>query len=168
MLDSGGTCMGIHCLPVESSEVADHPSEAAAVERRSGMSECKAEKQAVGRFAAPDRLATKFDRFTAPFRLLFLLASLATTGVGLWLLWVIGFVLPTRDPAHIPLWRGVALACFLYSGLCWSYLVLGPRKRLIRWLVFGISVPAVGLGLYGIIHMIRVANGGGISRGTSS
>ena len=142
-------------------EVADHLAEAVAEGRRSGMSEHEAEKDAVRRFGSAHEFARQFDRFALPFRLLLGFASLATVGVALWLFWVIAFVLPARDPVHIPMWRTVA-ACFLaYSALSWAYLVRGPRNVVLRWLVLTLSAAAIGLGLYGGVAMIRHAAAAG-------
>ena len=44
-------------------------------------------------------------------------AALATTLVGLWLVAVTTFVLPARDPAHVVLWRGVALGGFAFAAV---------------------------------------------------
>lgn len=135
-------------------EVADHLAEAVAAARRSGMSEHDAEEDAVRRFGPPAQFAGQFDRFGLPFRFLLMFASIATIGVGLWLLWVIALVLPARDPAHIPMWRTVALCFFAYSGLSWAYLAVGPRHAALRWAVLLVSLGAIGLGLYGVVAMI--------------
>ena len=86
---------------------------------------------------------------------------MATVGVAVWLFWVTAFVLPARDPLHIPMWR-IAAVCFLvYGALSWAYLFRGPRSAVLRWLVLALSVAAIGLGLYGILTMIRSAGAGG-------
>ena len=97
----------------------------------------------------------------APFRILLALASLATAAVGLWLLWVMVTVLPTRDPGHIPMWRTVAACFFAYSGLCWGCVATDAKAALLRGSVLIASVAAVGLGLYGITSMLRRADAGG-------
>jgi hypothetical protein len=92
---------------------------------------------------------------------LLVLASLATTGVALWLIWVTAVVLPTRDPAHIPLWRAVA-ACFLaYGALSGACVAAGRGHPPIRWAMGATSVVAIVLGLYGIADAIRRAGPGG-------
>jgi hypothetical protein len=88
-------------------------------------------------------------------------ASLATAGVALWLFWVIATVLPARDPAHVPLWRVVALCLLAYVGLSWAFLVWGTRMAWLRWLVLVLSVAAIGSGLYGIVGMFLRAQRGG-------
>ena len=124
------------------------------------MSDIDAENDAVRRFGPTDQFARQFDKFALPFRILLMGASVATALVALWLFWVIGFVLPARDPAHIPMWRVVA-ACFLaYSGLSWAYLVRGPRDQILRWLVLALSAAAFGLGIFGIVQMMSRAAAG--------
>ena len=142
-------------------EVADHLAEAVAAGRRSGMSQHEAEEAAVRHFGPAGEFARSFDRFALPFRLLLGFASLATVGVALWLFFVITFVLPSRDPVHIPMWRAVAVCFILYSGLSWTYLLRGPRHAVLRWAVLALSVAAIGCGIYGIVSMIRTADSGG-------
>ena len=125
------------------------------------MSEMDAEKDAVHRFGPANEIARRFDRFALPFRLLLVGASAATALVALWLLWVIAVVLPARDPAHIPMWRVVAVCFLLYSGLSWAYLLRGPRNVILRWLVLGLSAVAFACGVYGIVQMMRRAAAGG-------
>jgi hypothetical protein len=103
----------------------------------------------------------KFDRLVFPFRLMLVFMSLATVLVGLWLVFVIAVVLPSRDPAHIPLWRAVAAGFFAYSGLTWAYLIKGPRIAWLRWTVLLLSIAAIALGIYGIVNMMMVTQSGG-------
>lgn len=117
------------------------------------MSEREAEENAVRRFGPADRFARQFDRFALPFKALFLMASLATVGVGLWLFWVIAVILPAHDSAQIPMWRAVAVCFLVYSALSWAYLVRGPRNAVLRWTMLAASVVAMGLGLYGVAQM---------------
>lgn len=141
-------------------EVADHFAEAVAAERRSGMSQKEAEENAVRRFGPADRFARQFDRFALPFKGLFLLASLATVGVGAWLFWVIAVMLPAHNSAQIPMWRTIAVCFFTYSVLSWTYLVRGPRNAVLRWTMLAASVVAIGLGLYGVVQMVLRAFAG--------
>jgi len=85
----------------------------------------------------------------------------STALVGLWLVWVLAAVLPSRDPAHIPLWRAVALGCFGYAGLSRAFLIAGPRRHVLLWSVLAASVAAVGVGAYGVVSMLRIASAGG-------
>jgi hypothetical protein len=103
----------------------------------------------------------RLDRFALPFRFLLGFASLATVGVALWLFWVTAFVLPARDPGHIPMWRTAAIGFLAYSALSWACLLAGPRNAVLRWLVLTISVAAIGLGFYGMLAMMRRAGAGG-------
>ena len=96
-----------------------------------------------------------------PFAGALLLASAATAGVGLWLGTVIAFVLPVRDPAHIPMWRAIAAGCLAYSALTWVCLARGARPALLRAVLLAASVLAVGAGSYGAVAMIlRGIHGG--------
>jgi hypothetical protein len=119
----------------------------------------------IGRDGAPpgqaDRFARASDRFAGLLRLLLGFSSLATAGVALWLFWVIAVVLPARDPLHIPMWRIAAVGFLAHSALSWAYLLRGPRNPLLRWLLLALSVAAIGLGLYGVVTMIRTAGAGG-------
>ena len=82
------------------------------------------------------------------------LASLATVLVACWLFTVIAFVLPRRDPAHIPMWTGVGIGLLIYSGLCLAYLMFGPRGRALRLVVLILSVVAIGLGGWAVVRML--------------
>jgi hypothetical protein len=119
----------------------------------------------IGRDGAPpgqaDRFARASDRFAGLLRFLLGFASLATGSVALWLFWVTAFVLPARDPLHVPMWRVVAVCFLAYSALSWVYLLWGSRNPLLRWLVLALSVAAIGFGLYGNITMLRSAGTGG-------
>lgn len=142
-------------------EAADHLAEIVEAERSSGMSQHDAEQRAVSRFGPAESLAHQFDRYSTLLKLLLALATAATVLVAFWLLFVIVRVLPARDPAHIPLWRSVAAGFLLYSGLCLTYLVAGPRPAALRWVVLTLSVVAIGLGGYAVASMVSVARAGG-------
>jgi len=144
-----------------AEEVADHLAEAAAAGRNSGMSPEDAEENAVRRFGPASQLARQFDRFTLPLKLLLGYASLATVCVALWLFSVIAFVLPSRDPSHIPLWRGIALGFLAYCALSWAYIAAGPRNAWLRLLGPLASVAAVGFGIFLIVGAMQQASGGG-------
>jgi hypothetical protein len=102
-----------------------------------------------------------FDKYVPPLKMVLVLASFATAGVGLWLFWVTTFVLPAHDPAQIPMWRTVAVCFLAYSALCGGYLGLGPRNPTLRWLVLAASVAALGVGIYGLVDMVVRASDGG-------
>ena len=125
------------------------------------MSQHEAEEAAVRRFGSAAGLARDLDRFSLPLKALFALATSATVLVACWLFFVIARVLPSRDPAHIPMWRTVAFAFLAYSGLCLTYMIQGPRRTALRWTVLLLSTAAMGLGVYAIVQMIHVANVGG-------
>lgn len=124
-------------------EAADHLAAAAAAERESGMPDHDAEAAAVRRFGPAHRFARQFDRDVLPFRAILVLSSLATAGMGLWLFSVIAFVLPARDPAHIPMWTGIAFAYVACAALSWGFLVAGPRHAALR--IAGLCASALAL-----------------------
>jgi len=105
--------------------------------------------------------ARRRDRFTLPLRVLLAAATVSTVLVGLWLAWVLVTILPSRDPARIPLWRAVALGLFGYAALSWAFLSVGPRRRPLLWSVLAASVAAVGAGGYGVVSVLRAAAAGG-------
>jgi hypothetical protein len=142
-------------------EAEDHLAQIVAAERRSGMSQHEAEEAAVRRFGPAGALAGELNLFSLPLKALLGLASLVTVLVALWLFWVIAAVLPSRDPAHVSMWRGVAVAFLAYSGLCLTYMVLGPRYGVLRFLVVLLSLGAIVLGGYAVVRMNRVADAGG-------
>jgi hypothetical protein len=72
-----------------------------------------------------------------PLRALLAAATISTTLVGLWLVWV------------------------LVAALSWAFLIAGPRRRGLLWSVVAASVAAVGAGAYGVVSMLRVASAGG-------
>ena len=138
-----------------SEEAADHLEQIVAEERRKGMSQHEAEQAAVNRFGPPGPLAHQFDGFSFPLKVMLVLASLMTLAVAAWLVSVIAFVLPVRDPGHVPLWTGVAAGFLVYSGLCIAYLLLGARLAWLRAVVLALSLVAIGLGAYAVARMVR-------------
>ncbi len=121
----------------------------------------EAEEDVVRRMGPADRLARQFDPFDLPLKVLLIVATLATVAVALWLFTVITFVLPSRDPGHIRMWLWIAIGFLAYSGLSAAYLVRGPRSAWLKWLVLASSLAAIGLGVFGVASMVRVANSGG-------
>jgi hypothetical protein len=142
-------------------EVADHLAEAAAGERNAGMDPIQAEERAVRRMGAAGQVARQFDPYDLPFRALVALWTLATVGMAVWLVSVIAFVLPARDPGHIPMWMGIAAGFFAFSGLSGAYLLRAPRGGWLKWSVMGLACAAIAAGLYGIAAMARIADSGG-------
>lgn len=142
-------------------EVADHLAEIAAAERSNGMNESDAEEAAVRRFGAPAPLARQFDRFSFPLKALLASAGLATALISLWLFSVIAFVLPRRDPAHVPMWTGFAFLFLCYAALTLAFVVRGPRPPFLPALVVLLSLGATGFGGYAVSRMLAAASGGG-------
>jgi len=85
------------------------------------------------------------------------LASLATGAVAIWLLAVIAFVLPSRDPAHVPMWTGVAVSLAVYASLCLGSVTFGAGRRGLAALVLVLSLVAIALGGYGVVAMFRAS-----------
>ncbi len=142
-------------------EVADHLAEIAASERRNGMTESDAEEAAVRRFGPPGPLARQFDRFSLPLRVLLAGAGLATALIALWLFSVIAFVLPQRDPAHVPMWTALSLGFLCYAALTLAFVVRGPRPPFLPALVVALSLAAIGFGGYAVSRMLAAASGSG-------
>jgi len=142
-------------------EARDHLEQIVAEEQRHGMSQHEAEQVAVSRFGPPGPLARQFDGFSLPLKVMLAVASLMTLAVAAWLASVIAFVLPVRDPMHIPLWTGVAIGFLLYSALCIAYLILGARLRWLRTAVLLLSLAAIALGVYAIVQTAQVSAKGG-------
>jgi hypothetical protein len=94
-----------------------------------------------------------------PLGVLLLLAALATAAVGLWLLWVCAMVLPSRDPAHLPMWRVVAVAFLAYAAL--SVASVAARLAWLRGSLLALSLGATALGACGIVAMLQQAGRGG-------
>jgi hypothetical protein len=129
------------------------------------MSPTHATEARVRSLASDGSPAPPVDRGIGPTRILLLLASVATVGVAVWLFAVIGSVLPSRDPEHIPMWRGVAIAFLGYGGLSWAYIYAGLRSRILRMMILAFSVAAVGGGIFGIVAMARVVQRAGHPEG---
>ena len=141
-------------------EARDHLEEVVTEERRKGVSQHEAEEAAVRRFGPAGPLARQFDGFSFPLKVLVTLSSLVTVAVALWLFTVIAWVLPARDPGRIPLWTGVAVGFLVYSGLCITYLVVGPRYRPLQVTVLSLSVAAIALGALGVVQMVQASSSG--------
>jgi hypothetical protein len=115
--------------------------------------------------------AREFEPAGAPWRrahpgdgvlgLVLLTTSGATLGAAVWLFAVIATLLPARDPAHLPMWRWIALACLGYTGLSLAFLCSRRRVAVLRGSFLVASTAAVGAGLYGIDSMVRTADRGG-------
>ena len=140
------------------AEVAEHLADAATAARESGMTAHDAEEAAVRRFGPAPGFARQFDRFGPPLRALFALSSLATAAMALWLLYVIAFVLPARDPAHVPLWLGLAISYLAFAALSWAFLVAGPRHSVLRIAGPAGAVAAVAWGLVLVANGARVTH----------
>ncbi|HYJ31851.1 MAG TPA: permease prefix domain 1-containing protein [Candidatus Binatia bacterium] len=141
-------------------EAADHLQEIVAEERRNGMSQHEAEEAAVRRFGPAGPLAAQFGGFSLPLKIMVGLSSVMTIAVALWLFSVIALVLPSRDPSRIPFWSGIAIGFLVYSGLCLTYLIVGPRQAALRLVVLALSVAAILFGAYCVLQMVSAASSG--------
>jgi hypothetical protein len=94
------------------------------------------------------------------FRVLLVLGAISTAAVAAWLFFVTAVVLPARDPAHIPLWRGVAVCCLAFSGMSWLCLTVGSRNAVPRWALLLFSVAAISFGAWAIVSMLSLPSGG--------
>lgn len=97
----------------------------------------------------------------AGLRTLLACGGLATAAIALWLLTVVTTVLPARDPAHVPLWSGIALACVAYASLTLALVVRGPRPALLPAAVGVASVAAIAFGSSAAGRMLAAAGSGG-------
>lgn len=129
-------------------EAADHLAEVAAEERRLGMNPHDAEERAVQRFGPAAEVAGRFERFGAPLRGVFALGAVATGTIALWLVSVIAWVLPARDPERVPLWTGITIGFALYTALSVTFAARGPRPPALRVLVAAGSLAALGFGVW--------------------
>jgi hypothetical protein len=77
------------------------------------------------------------------------IASIATALVAAWLVMVSVLVLPSRDPAHVAMWRMIAGAFALYSGVCGAR-AIGVRHPALRAAVRVLSLAAGAFGVYAI------------------
>jgi hypothetical protein len=96
----------------------------------------------------------------ALFAAVLMLTSFATAAVALWLFAVTTWILPERDPGHVAMWRWVALGFSAFCALSWACIATGARRAPLRWSVLALSLAAIGLGGWGILRMLREANGG--------
>ncbi len=78
--------------------------------------------------------------------------------VALWLGFVTTIVLPARDPAHVPFWRIVALAC-LASALLATAALARPAARGRRVALGLASLVAIAAGVGGPLAMLRAGPG---------
>ena len=82
----------------------------------------------------------------------FALGAALITAVALWLLFVTTTILPVRDPAHVPLWRGVALAFLAWAALSAWCLARPPRGGPRRTALVAAALLACGLGVCAVIR----------------
>jgi len=135
-------------------EFADHLAELAAGERRLGMSERESEEAAVRRFGPAAGFARQLDRVSWALRALLACIALATALIAGWLCFVVLFVLPARDPAHVSMWAGFAVGFIIYAALTLRLVWRGPRPVALAALVVVLSLGAAAFGLYAAGSMV--------------
>jgi len=140
-------------------EAADHLSDAAATHRRAGLSVEAAEQAAIEQFGPAAQLARRYRGAGLSLGVLLAGGAGATALIALWLLFVTTFILPTRDPAHVAIWRMIA---DLFGGYSIARVLVlhAPRRRLRRWVAAGLSVAAIAFGGYAAVITLRAATGG--------
>jgi len=85
------------------------------------------------------------------------LAAAVTAGMALWLVFVVVTVLPSHDPASIPLWRGVAAGFFAWAaGSAWA-VASPPRAATPRAALSLGALLACAAGAYAIASALGAA-----------
>lgn len=88
-------------------------------------------------------------------RTLLLVASFVSALVSVWLIAVIALVLPARDPAHIPMWIGIAAGFLGLAVLGRACVTKGAGHRALRGSLLAASIVAMGSGFYAIGEMVE-------------
>jgi len=98
---------------------------------------------------------------SAPGLLVALAASAAaTTIVSLWIVWTALTLLPARDPAHVPMWLGIAAGFLVFAAATFVSVRRGPLLRIARPLAGVFGVAACGMGL-GTVTRVAMRGAGG-------
>jgi hypothetical protein len=106
------------------------------------------------------RSSSSVSLVAIPVRFVFLLASISTFAVAIWLLFVTTFVLPGRDPAHVPMWRMIGFCGLAFSALSWACLAPRIGTRTLHWALAGASSAAIAFAARAIYSMINLPPGG--------
>ena len=86
-------------------------------------------------------------------RTAFALGAALTAGMALWLLFVTTAILPARDPAHVPLWRGIA-AGFLAWALLSAWCLARPPRGALRGALVTTALAACALGSFAAVRTL--------------
>jgi hypothetical protein len=78
----------------------------------------------------------------------------ATALLAMWLAFTVVAVLPARDPAHVPLWAGVAVGFLVFAAISLAAVVPGPLAARARWVAGVLGVAAAGLGLGAVVRTL--------------
>jgi FtsH-binding integral membrane protein len=79
--------------------------------------------------------------------------ALLSLGASLWLFSVVLFVLPARDPAHVPLWTGIAWAFAAHAAL--SLASIAAPSRASGAAATAASAVALAAGVAGLALTLR-------------
>ncbi len=79
--------------------------------------------------------------------------ALLSLGASLWLFSVVLFVLPARDPAHVPLWTGIASAFAAHAVL--SLASIAAHSRVLGAVATAASALALAAGVAGLALALR-------------
>ena len=105
-------------------------------------------------------LARQFRGFSLLLRALVLAGAAATALIASWLLFVVTAVLPARDPQHVPMWTGIAVAFLGYALVTLLFVVRGPRPAWLPLAVTACSLATLALGGTEVARMVRAADVG--------
>lgn len=116
-----------------------------------GCASDEAEKKAISNFLKTDFLARHYSKVTLLYRFFLQVGAAASIITSIFLILVIVFILPERDPTQIPLWSAVMMFFMLYGVLTYAYLrdQLVPWLRLTLWIF---SATALAVGTYAFIR----------------
>lgn len=92
----------------------------------------------------------------SPARAAFALGATLTGAMALWLLFVAGVILPSRDPAHVPLWRGIAAAFLAWAALS-AWCIARPPRGALRAVLTAAAVAACALGVFAAVRTLAGA-----------
>lgn len=86
-------------------------------------------------------------------RTAFALGATLTGAMALWLLFVASLILPARDPAHVPLWRGVAAGFLAWAALS-AWCIARPPHGALRALLCAAALSACALGTFAAVRTL--------------
>lgn len=81
--------------------------------------------------------------------------------IGVWLISVLLFILPSRDAARISFWTLVCSGFLAYGTLTFMFLASSSPSSVLRWSLVGVSLGCILAGLYAVSEQLRRAATGG-------